>query len=182
MLPCARRAISSNFNMSSFQSKASCCRHFGPHGLDCLNSGSQKGKCKQGFCDPRKDRHNCRIPAFMQSSYLNADMGLFLKFRTDETTGRPVGCSGLNRPQWLANRMRVNYALHGCPLNDAMDESGLKMHEIVKNFANDNQVWINEFVPIFHKMQENGYAPGTLSAAPNNWQGLVCNNRNCKPL
>ena len=106
-------------------------------------------------------------------------MGLFLKFDTDDTTGRPKGCSGLNRPQWLANNWRINSALHGCPLNDAMDDSGLKMHEIVEKYAADNQAWINEFVPVFQKMQENGYAAGTLAPAPNNWQGLQCNNWGC---
>ena len=108
-------------------------------------------------------------------------MGLFLKFTPDDTTGRPGGCSGLTDPKWLANKRRIPHVPHGCPVNDAVDNSGLKMHEIVEMFASDNQAWINEFVPTFQKMQENGYAPGSLSAAPNNWQGIVCNNRNCRP-
>lgn len=115
----------------------------------------------------------------MQSSYLNADMGLFLKFATNATTGRPIGCSGFSKPRWLANKQRHSGVPHGCPLNDAKDVTGLKMHEIVKTFAGGNQAWINEFVPVFQKMQENGYASGSLSAAPNNWQGLRCNNWNC---
>ena len=106
-------------------------------------------------------------------------MGLFLKFSTDDTSGRPIGCSGLSNVKWLQNRRRMSGAPHGCPLNDAMDDSGLKMHEIVELFANDIQTWINEFVDVFQKMQENGYVPGTLSSAPNNWQGLHCNNVEC---
>ena len=118
----------------------------------------------------------------MQSSYLNADMGLFLKFSTDEATGRPIGCSGFTKPNWLANKVRLSRP-HNCPLNDAMDDdSGLKMHEIVEAFAKDNQAWVDEFVPVFQKMQENGYASDTLTAAPNNWQGLHSNNHKCRPL
>ena len=109
-------------------------------------------------------------------------MGLFLKFNTDPSSGRPVGCSGLNDPQWLSNKIRQPRQPNGCPLNDAMDASGLKMHQIVKKFADDNQAWIDEFVPAFQKMQENGYNTGSLTTAPSGWQGLVCNNNNCRPF
>lgn len=107
-------------------------------------------------------------------------MGLFLKFDTDEESGRPIGCSGFNSPQWLTNRRREPGKPHGCPLNDAMDISGMKMHEIVELFAADQQTWINEFVTVYQKMQENGYSSGALSASPNGWQGLMCTNRDCK--
>ena len=109
-------------------------------------------------------------------------MGLFLKFDTDEKTGQPIGCSGLNDRMWLSNQRRMVKKPHGCPLNDALDESGLKMHEIVEEFANDEQAWINEFVPVFQKMQENGYNDGSLTTSPNTWQGLICNNNKCKPV
>ena len=75
----------------------------------------------------------------MQSSYLNSDMGLFLRFDTDDVTGRPVGCSGLEDDMWLSNQRRMVRKPHGCPLNDMLDISGLKMHEIVQLFANDEQ-------------------------------------------
>ena len=116
----------------------------------------------------------------MQSSYLNSDMGLFLRFDTDDATGRPVGCSGLEDYKWLSNQRRMVRKPHGCPLNDMLDISGLKMHEIVQLFANDEQAWIDEFVPAFEKMQENGYKEKTLTESPNTWQGLICNNNNCK--
>ena len=122
------------------------------------------------------------MPTFMQTSYLNSDMGLFLKFDTDAKSGRPKECSGLNDQNWLKNKRRQPRKPHGCPLNDAMDNRGLKMHEIVKKFADDEQAWINEFVPTFQKMQENGYLSGSLSTSPNTWQGLICNNNNCKRM
>ena len=101
----------------------------------------------------------------MQTSYLNVDMGLFLKFDTDQTSGRPIGCSGLKNTRWLENKKRESDVPHGCSLNQALDESGMKMHEIVELFAKDSQLWINEFILVFQKMQENGYAPGTLSCS-----------------
>ena len=131
------------------------------------------------FCNPSLDKRNCKSLRFMQSSYLNVDMGLFLKFDTNKTSGRPTNCPGLNNNRWLANRQRNSGVPHGCPLNDAMDKSGLKMYEIVQLFAEDIQVWINEFVSVFQKMQENGYVTGSLASAPSNWQGLRCNNMAC---
>ena len=71
---------------------------------------------------------------------------------------------------------------HGCPLNDALDIEGNKMHEIVEEFANDEQVWIDEFVAVFEKMQENGYTKRNLTISPNTWQGLMCSNNNCKRI
>ena len=150
-------------------------------GLDCMNTGIGEGKCKH-FCNPSTDQFNCKRPTFMETSYLNPDMGLFLKFSTDAATGRPVGCSGLTDSQWLSNRRREPRTPHGCPLNDAMDVGGLKMHEIVQQFADDNQAWVESFVPTFQKMQENGYTSGSLTPSPNGWQGLVCNHRDCKPF
>ena len=146
-----------------------------------MNTGFKDRKCKH-LCDPENDRRNCSMPSFMQTSYLNSDMGLFLKFDTDAKSGRPKGCSGLNDQNWLTNKRRQPKKPHGCPLNNAMDNSGLKMHEIVQKFADDEQAWINEFVPTFQKMQENGYLPGSLSTSPNTWQGLKCNNNNCKRM
>ena len=132
------------------------------------------------MCDPETDKRNCSMPSFMQTSYLNSDIGLFLKFDTDAKSGRPKGCSGFKDQKWLSNQRRQIGNPHGCPLNDAMDNSGLMMHEIVEKFASDEQAWINEFAPAFQKMQENGYNLGSLSTSPNTWQGLMCNNNNCK--
>ena len=142
---------------------------------------SDHRKCKH-FCNPETDRFNCSRPDFMQSSYLNSDIGLFLKFEVDEATGRPIGCKGLNDRKWLSNRRRMVREPHGCPLNDALDIEGSKMHEIVEEFANDEQVWIDEFVAVFEKMQENGYTKRNLTISPNTWQGLMCSNNNCKRI
>jgi len=164
---------------ASQMSKASCCRLFGAEGNNCINSGTPNDMDCKFVCFPGED---CSELKFLTTSYLQSDMGLFLKFDTDEATGRPTGCSGFNSPRWLANRWREPRKPNGCPLNDAMDESGLKMHEVVDLFAEDQQLWINEFVPAFEKMQENGYASGALTASPSGWEGLICNHRKCQPF
>ena len=134
------------------------------------------------MCNPSTDKLNCTGKPFMATSYLSPDMGLFLKFNTDVTSGRPTGCSGLNDNKWLSNKSSTPKNPHGCPLNDAMDADGLKMHEIVQEFADDNQAWIDNFVPTFQKMQENGYDSGSLTSSPDGWQGLVCSKKGCKPF
>ena len=46
----------------------------------------------------------------------------------------------------------------GCPLNkDPTEEGGPAMHEVVEEFASDNQKFVNEFVAVFQKMIANGY-------------------------
>ena len=149
--------------IDTLQSKASCCRHFGPDGLDCINTN--KGKCKTSFCNPNTDNQNCSSLRFMQTSYLNVDMGLYRKFETDNSSGRPTGCTGFNNPMWLQNRKRESDVPHGCPLNDARDENRMAMHEIVELFANNQQLWIDEFLTVFEKMQENGYGSESLTCA-----------------
>ena len=149
----------------------------------------------------------------MARSYLNNDMGLYVKFDTDEH-GRPSGCSGLNRKEWLDNmqyrsgtkfgwkdvmpqyspetylqyssyNIKHSFVMNarfsdvvpgkrfsGCPLNDAKDEHGTEMYKIVEEFANDQQLWINEFTTVFQKMNENGNTD--LTVASTIWQGLQC--------
>ena len=140
--------------------------------LDCMNNN--EGICQRHFCTPKTNRENCTSLEFLNIVYLSSDIGLFLQFDTDPETGRPRGCSGLNNRAWLENQVQVSgepqnnparlkngipdtSVPHGCPMNAMMDEDGNKMHEIVELFASSNQLWIDEFIVVFQKMQENGY-------------------------
>ena len=166
---------------------------------------------------------------------MNIDMGLYIKFNVTPGNedgygqGRPTGCSGLNRADWLENlvyrRGKVpgipvasydpsNYLdfsskntidndmastrysdvvvrdgdvvvierFSGCPPNDDVVENGEKMYEIFETFANDNQLWVNEFVAVFQKMLENGYQPGNekgnreLKESEIPWKEITCSN------
>ena len=132
--------------------------------------------CDTKECDP-----------FMQRVYLNNDMGLRFKFETDEW-GKPIGCKGLNDADCL-NHKREYSPDHECPLNDDLVDGGaLEMHEIVKLYAENNQMWVNEFSAVFEKMLENGYLNDKknkpLKVANDYWYGLVCdgpNNNPCRP-
>ena len=159
---------------------------------------------------------------------MNIDVGLFVKFDVDPGNeegyghGRPTGCSGLYRENWLKNGVwrpgKINNdaishydpttyldfsdkltrggdiaasrqsdvvageQFSGCPLNDNIVENGEKMHEIFEVFANDNELWVNEFVTVFQKMLENGYQLGNengnkeLKKSEIPWQEITCDN------
>ena len=211
---------------------ASCCHWFDKL---CI---SNPGKCDKGWCDHdgswsgKKDRFNCTMPFFGARSYMNIDMGLYVKFDVAAGDaegygqGRPMGCSGLNRRDWVKNKgwrpgkndplgknviksydphTYLDFTSHGtkgndvastrysdvtpgkrfsgCPLNDdIIDDGGEKMYEVFEAFANDNQLWVNEFVDVFQKMLENGYQPGNekgneeLKESNVPWQEVTCSN------
>ena len=46
------------------------------------------------------------------------------------------------------------------------------LHEIFEEYANDQQKWINDYVPTFEKMISNGY--DKLQAAPDQWTNVIC--------
>ena len=163
---------------------------------------------------------------------MNIDMGLYVKFDVASGDaegygqGRPIGCSGLNRPDWVQNRgwrpgkddpqgkkllksfdpnnyldfttkgvkgndvastrysdVVAGQRFSGCLLNDdIIDDGSKKMFEVFEAFANDNQLWVNEFVEVFQKMLENGYQPGNekgnneLIESDIPWQEITCSN------
>ena len=159
---------------------------------------------------------------------MNIDLGLYVKFDVHPGNedgygqGRPTGCSGLYRDDWLNNLgersgkisdtpmssydasnylnftskhatnneianprysdVVVGERFSGCPLNDNVVENGEKMNEIFEAFANDNQLWVNEFVAVFQKMLENGYQIGNengndeLQKSEIPWQEVTCDN------
>ena len=73
----------------------------------------------------------------------------------------------------------------GCGLNRDVTESGEEMHEIMEQFAADNQLFITEFAQVFTKMIENGYSAGgkndPLKSNNWNWLQMRCTKRTCYP-
>ena len=45
-------------------------------------------------------------------------------------------------------------------MNEDLTEGGDEMHEVIEQYAADNQLFVNEFSAVFHKMLENGYQVG----------------------
>ena len=58
-------------------------------------------------------------------------------------------------------RSYFDFRFSGCGLNEDLTEGGGKMHEVIEQYAADNQLFINEFSAVFHKMLENGYQVGS---------------------
>ena len=80
---------------------------------------SNPKQCERKLCDhdgswnpttSKRDPFNCTMPMFGGRSYMNIDVGLYVKFGVDEGNskgyghGRPTDCSGLNRPDWIQNK------------------------------------------------------------------------------
>ena len=60
-------------------------------------------------------------------------------------------------------RSYIDFRFSGCGLNEDLTEGGDKMHEVIEQYAADNQLFINEFSAVFHKMLENGYQVGSAN-------------------
>ena len=126
---------------------------------------------------------------------LNSEMGLYLDFKVSDT-GIPYGCSGLesfNNTYWKHNGLSTwsrvplvenpdpfnghHWRRDGvtCPLNKLQEPIGsTPLHEIFEEYANDQQKWINDYVPTFEKMISNGYEDEDLQDAPDQWTDVIC--------
>ena len=67
---------------------------------------------------------------------------------------------------------------HGCPLNEDPADGELKMHDVVELYADNNQIFIDDFTAVFEKMLENGYQKEDLISSPTGWMGK-CTGSGC---
>ena len=73
----------------------------------------------------------------------------------------------------------------GCPLNMDLAENGQKMHEIVEEYAADNNKFVQDFSAVFQKMIGNGYQAGNakgnqvLQSSSWDWVNLRCDAKTC---
>eukprot|EP00927_Polykrikos_kofoidii_P039904 TRINITY_DN3419_c0_g1_i1.p1 TRINITY_DN3419_c0_g1~~TRINITY_DN3419_c0_g1_i1.p1 ORF type:complete len:567 (-),score=86.90 TRINITY_DN3419_c0_g1_i1:29-1729(-) len=86
---------------------------------------------------------------------LASDAGLYLDFSFDETTGRPLGCN-------FKAGGSFSSTVPDCPLQDLLSNDGKKMYEIVDEYAEDQNIWANDFIAALEKMLANGNADGNL--------------------
>jgi len=108
-------------------------------------------------------------------SMLNTDIGLFYDFQVRED-GLPTGCDNLGenftlemfkkeyKYTWSGNSSVPTYKAETlCPLNTFAEPAGSDpLHKIVEDFADNQQYWIDSFIPAFEKMLANGYQAGDL--------------------
>jgi len=85
---------------------------------------------------------------------LAVDAGLYLDFSSDNVTGRPLGCNfrDPNKQNWK------NTAVN-CPLQKIKSKDGREptmMYQIVEQYADDQNIWINDFIAALEKMVSNG--------------------------
>ena len=114
---------------------------------------------------------------------MNAEAGLYFKF--EEENGVPYNCPGLedfNMETWLSGKMkddRVRRALEmDCPLNDRrMPETDKSVSEIIQDYAEDQGLWLSDFIEAFEKMVSNGYGDGDLTSAPASWGDVQCKQK-----
>jgi len=114
---------------------------------------------------------------------MNAEAGLYFKF--DEENGIPKNCEGLehfNMENWINDNGKVNSsdtvrrAYHmNCPLNDRrLPKEDNTVSGIISEYAENQDLWVNEFIGAFEKMMRNGYQDGELTDAPGSWENVVC--------
>ena len=55
-----------------------------------------------------------------------------------------------------------------------MTENGEHLHEVMDQYATDHDVWIDDFLDAWPRMQANGYTPGELKDGPeSSWLGYA---------
>ena len=90
-------------------------------------------------------------------------MGFRFQWNIDDQ-GLPHGCPGFNNKETgerltepeFRSAFRIGPA--GCPLQTMDDGNGQELWKTVEDFADSNEVFIDEFTLAFEKMQRNGYA------------------------
>ena len=130
---------------------------------------------------------------------MSAELGLYLNFDVDEE-GVPFGCSGLEyfkRENWFQRnnilttsakpkdgvknpnpkRPKKDFEEVGveCPKNTlAIPEGSTPVYQVFEEYAQDQDKWVQDFLPTYQKMLANGYADGDLEDSPYQYDRFVC--------
>jgi len=107
----------------------------------------------------------------------NADMGMYYDFLIDED-GFPYNCPLLDKEEgeyfsvpegagkggWNYMKMKTNANVgHGCGKQEHAEPCGsTPLYQLVEEFAEDKEKWLEVFVPTLEKMLRNGYGDGEL--------------------
>ena len=97
---------------------------------------------------------------------INSEMGLYFDFKVTDD-GIPYGCpqfDGFNTQSWKSNqnlwseKPGIGRNDPECPLQTlAVPEGSTPLHQIVEEYAEDQDAWIRDFIPALEKMLANGY-------------------------
>eukprot|EP00928_Gymnodinium_smaydae_P036797 TRINITY_DN2566_c0_g1_i7.p1 TRINITY_DN2566_c0_g1~~TRINITY_DN2566_c0_g1_i7.p1 ORF type:complete len:543 (-),score=76.55 TRINITY_DN2566_c0_g1_i7:287-1816(-) len=130
------------------------------------------------------DNHSCsegcemyKFVLGLDETMLNSDMGLYLNFTTND--GIPDGCPGLEnfnvdafKKDWRFTTPRVPvdnptgdvWDWTNCGKNEHKDPDDKPMYQIIEEYADDNDKFLDDFFPTYQKMLANGYNGADLSA------------------
>ena len=90
-----------------------------------------------------------------------SEMGLYYQFSVNETTGLPYDCKGYEEHPRIwgfeAIQNGVGHAIPKCPKNVQEVGGSPAMHAIFEEYAADQNKWVEDFIPTYEKMLENGY-------------------------
>ena len=152
---------------------------------------------KMFYCFGRNDVDDIEgceryIFAFGEDEMLmNSEAGLYFKF--DEENGIPKNCPGFEKftkedmikgdcydGHCADDKVRRAYHMD-CPLNDRrLPASDKPVSRIMEDYAEDQELWLGDFIGAFERMTSNGYEDGDLKDAPVSWKPAV--NTQCKKV
>ena len=127
------------------------------------------------------DQNNRHIHGWDNQFAFPYEIGLFWNFTVGGVGQRAIGCPGLDepfgtisKPNWPFRNNKspiFNSPAMNCEVNTYAPE-GKPMHEIVDQFASDNEVWSEKFLEGWQQMTSNGYAAEELVDGPQSgWVG-----------
>ena len=117
---------------------------------------------------------------------INSEMGLYFDFEVTDD-GIPYGCpnfDGFKTESWRvphhlwSKEPGVGRSDPDCPLQTlAVPEGSTPLHQIVEEYAEDQDAWIRDFIPALEKMLANGYNSTDLqdSAVDYSFGKVHCN-------
>lgn len=123
------------------EGEASGFGHGRPKGCEGLN--------RKSWLENWKKRPGADLP-----KDVSFDVNTYLQYSTKGTSGHKDIAH--NKQSDMLQGKRFS----GCGLNEDLTEGGDKMHEVIEQYAADNQLFVKEFSAVFHKMLENGYQEG----------------------
>ena len=165
------------------------------------NQNWSKEKCCDG--DEPKEGANCEKWVFnfgKDEMAMSAEVGLYFNFEVDED-GIPFGggCTGLEyftqtnwfkktkfttsvKPNGPVNEEKpwkdvdkFDYVGVVCPKNPlAIPEGSTPVSQVMEEYAQDQDKWVQDFLSAYQKMLSNGYSAGELQDSPYQYDKIVC--------
>lgn len=125
---------------------------------------------------------DCYVKVAQDETAINSDLGLYYNFEVGRS-GIPLNCPGIPADEWNENRLAdasldaLTGAASGgvntwdteprCPRNNAKEEGDEKsLSDYVELYAENQDIWANDFLAAYEKMLSNGYEPGELREGP----------------